>query len=197
MGSDVWPHGRWRLDIPGTANHAGTTRLEDRDDAMLAFAELVVAARAAAHRHGGVATMGKVRVEPNGVNAIASRVTAWLDARAADEEAVRAVVDDLAAEAARRGAPVTEESWTGTTRFDPALVARLAATLGPAPRVLGTGAGHDAGILAAQGIPAAMLFVRNPTGVSHSPAEHAEPRRLPRGSDGPGHRARRPHRRAA
>ena len=41
--------------------------------------------------------------------------------------------------------------------------------------MLGTGAGHDAGILAAHGIPAAMLFVRNPTGVSHSPAEHAEP----------------------
>ena len=40
--------------------------------------------------------------------------------------------------------------------------------------MLGTGAGHDAGILAAAGVPAAMLFVRNPTGVSHSPAEHAE-----------------------
>jgi beta-ureidopropionase / N-carbamoyl-L-amino-acid hydrolase len=41
--------------------------------------------------------------------------------------------------------------------------------------VLPTGAGHDAGILAAAGIPTAMLFVRNPTGISHSPAEHAEP----------------------
>ena len=50
---------------------------------------------------------------------------------------------------------------------------RLAAVLDDAP-VLGTGAGHDAGILAAAGIPAAMLFVRNPTGVSHSPAEFAE-----------------------
>jgi N-carbamoyl-L-amino-acid hydrolase len=68
---------------------------------------------------------------------------------------------------------LTEESWTSTTRFDPALVRRLAAAL-DAP-VLGTGAGHDAGILATHGIPAAMLFVRNPTGVSHSPAEHAEP----------------------
>ena len=41
--------------------------------------------------------------------------------------------------------------------------------------MLPTGAGHDAGILSAAGIPTAMLFVRNPTGVSHSPAEHAEP----------------------
>jgi N-carbamoyl-L-amino-acid hydrolase len=57
--------------------------------------------------------------------------------------------------------------------FDPALAARLARVLHDAP-VMPTGAGHDAGILAAAGVPTAMLFVRNPTGVSHSPAEHAE-----------------------
>jgi N-carbamoyl-L-amino-acid hydrolase len=63
--------------------------------------------------------------------------------------------------------------------FDPALAARLADVVGrpgsdqPAP-VIGTGAGHDAGILAAAGVPTAMLFVRNPTGISHSPAEFAE-----------------------
>jgi len=175
VGSDIWPHGRWRFDIQGAANHAGTTRLDDRDDAVLTFAHLVVAARAAAHRHGGVATMGKVRVEPNGVNAIASRVTAWLDARSPDERAVRAIVEDLRAEGEGRGAPVVEESWTATTRFDSGLVNRLASTLGPDTPVLGTGAGHDAGVLATHGIPAAMLFVRNPTGVSHSPDEHADP----------------------
>ncbi|HEU4997604.1 MAG TPA: allantoate amidohydrolase [Lapillicoccus sp.] len=173
VGTDIWPHGRWRVDIPGTANHAGTTALADRDDAMLKQAALVLAARAAASRHGCVATVGKIRAEPNGVNAIASHVTAWLDARGADEAAVRRVVADLEGAAAPHGATVTEESWTPTTRFDPSLVRRLATTL-DAP-VLGTGAGHDAGILATAGIPAAMLFVRNPTGVSHSPAEYAEP----------------------
>ena len=66
-----------------------------------------------------------------------------------------------------------QESWTPTTRFDAGLVAHLADLLGDAP-VLGTGAGHDAGILAQEGKRTAMLFVRNPTGVSHSPAEHAE-----------------------
>lgn len=175
VGSDIWAHGRWRFDVTGTANHAGTTRLADRDDAMLTFAQLVVAARAAAHRHGGVATMGKARVEPNGVNAIASQVTAWLDVRSADEPAVRAIVADLTAEAAQHGDQLVEESWTATTRFDPGLVGRLAATLGPDTPVLGTGAGHDAGVLATHGIPSAMLFVRNPTGVSHSPAEYADP----------------------
>ena len=48
VGSDIWPHGRWRVDVPGDANHAGTTRLDDRDDAMLKQAALVLAARAAA-----------------------------------------------------------------------------------------------------------------------------------------------------
>jgi N-carbamoyl-L-amino-acid hydrolase len=173
VGSDIWPHGRWRLDISGTANHAGTTALADRDDAMLKQAALVLAARAAATRHGCVATIGKIRVEPNGVNAIASRVTAWLDARGADESAVRRVVADLEGAAAPHGATLTEESWTPTTRFDERLVRRFASAL-DAP-VLGTGAGHDAGILATYGIPAVMLFVRNPTGVSHSPSEYAEP----------------------
>ena len=59
------------------------------------------------------------------------------------------------------------------TRFDHALITRLRGVLPSAP-LLGTGAGHDAGILAAAGIPAAMLFVRNPTGISHSPDEFAE-----------------------
>lgn len=174
VGSDIWPHGRWRIDVPGTANHAGTTRLEDRRDAMLGYAEAVLAAREVATARGCVATMGKIRVEPNGVNAIASHVTGWFDARGADEGAVRAAVVDLAAFAQARGATLTEESWTGATRFAPDLVRRLADTLGPSTPVLGTGAGHDAGILSAHGIPSAMLFVRNPTGVSHSPQEHAE-----------------------
>ena len=98
----------------------------------------------------------------------------WLDARGADEAAVRRVVADLEGAAAPHGSTLAEESWTPTTRFDPDLVHRLARMLGPETPVLGTGAGHDAGILATQGIPSAMLFVRNPTGVSHSPAEHAD-----------------------
>jgi N-carbamoyl-L-amino-acid hydrolase len=118
-----------------------------------------------------LATCGKVRVEPNGVNAIPSRVTGWLDARGAAADAVRAMVTDFTA-ALPRSASLTQESWTDATSFDTGLVGRLAALLDDAP-VLATGAGHDAGILASAGVPAAMLFVRNPTGVSHSPAEHA------------------------
>jgi len=170
VASAILPHGRWRLDLRGRADHAGTTRLADRDDPMLALAAAVLAARSAAERHGTVATVGKVRVRPNGVNAIPSSVTAWLDARGPLEDAVRAVVDEVGDAA---GSAPVEESWTPATAFDPDLRDRLGALL--AAPVLPTGAGHDAGILAAAGIPAAMLFVRNPTGVSHSPAEHADP----------------------
>jgi N-carbamoyl-L-amino-acid hydrolase len=170
VGASINPHGRWRLDLVGEANHAGTTRLADRHDPMLTLGEVIATARRAAAAHGAVATVGKVRVEPNGVNAIPSLVQAWLDARAPDADAVRRVVADVSAAA---GTAAAEESFTEGTVFAPALAARLAAVLDNAP-VLPTGAGHDAGILANAGISTAMLFVRNPTGVSHSPAEHAD-----------------------
>jgi N-carbamoyl-L-amino-acid hydrolase len=173
VGTGIWPHGRWRLELPGEANHAGTTALADRRDPMVAFASVVLAARAAAARRDALATCGKVAVTPNGVNAVPSSVTGWLDARAPGSAAVRAVVEDVAAVVEANGGAVVEESWTDDTTFDTALTDRLAALLGDAPR-LATGAGHDAGVLAAAGVPTAMLFVRNPTGVSHSPAEHAD-----------------------
>jgi len=170
VGSGTWPHGRWRLDLDGEANHAGTTRLEDRRDPMLDLATAVLAARAAAAEHGCVATVGKVRVEPNGVNAIPSRVTAWLDARGPAEAGVRAVADTVGRQA---GSRAVEESWTPETVFDVPLAQRLSALLDDAP-MLATGAGHDAGILAMAGLSTAMLFVRNPSGISHSPVEFVE-----------------------
>ena len=170
VGSSIWPHGRWRITLDGEANHAGTTRLEDRHDPMLELAATVLAARAAATELKCVATVGKVAVEPNGVNAIPSRVTAWLDARGPFETGVRAVVEAVGAQC---GAFPVEESWTPETTFDESLAQRLSAVLDDAP-MLATGAGHDAGVLATAGLSAAMLFVRNPTGISHSPAEFAE-----------------------
>jgi beta-ureidopropionase / N-carbamoyl-L-amino-acid hydrolase len=170
VASSIWPHGRWRLDLRGEANHAGTTRLEDRDDPMLRLAAAVLAARAQAERLDAVATLGRVEVAPNGTNAIPSLVRAWLDARGGDEERVRELV---AAVGSAAGTDPVEESWTPEVSFEAGLRDRLAGLLGDVP-VLPTGAGHDAGILGSAGVPTAMLFVRNPTGVSHSPAEHAE-----------------------
>jgi beta-ureidopropionase / N-carbamoyl-L-amino-acid hydrolase len=174
VGNGLWAHGRWRVEIPGEANHAGTTRLNDRRDAVIGCAHLVLGARAAAEAHNSLATVGKINIMPGGVNAIAGLATAWLDARAGDEAALSATVDDVAGQVASLGGVVVEESRTPHTDFDDALVTRLASSLDDAP-VISTGAGHDAGILANAGVPAAMIFVRNPTGISHSPAEWAEP----------------------
>jgi N-carbamoyl-L-amino-acid hydrolase len=170
VAASIWPHGRWRLELEGQANHAGTTALDHRHDPMLTLAEVITTARRAAHAHQCVATVGKVRVEPNGVNAIPSRVMAWLDARGPVASDVRSVA---AAVAASAGTDAFEESFSAATNFDPELRDRLVKTLGGVP-VLATGAGHDAGVLALAGVATAMLFVRNPTGVSHSPLEFAE-----------------------
>jgi len=178
VASGIWPHGRYRFDFTGEANHAGTTRMEDRRDPMLSYAMTVLAANKQARLGGQRATFGRVDVRPNGTNAVPSQVTAWLDARAGTVdhlEQLLADVERLAQERAGRDGTrltVTAESVSGAVLFDPDLAARLA---GPrAWPVLPTMAGHDAGVLSAAGIPTAMLFVRNPTGVSHSPDEHAE-----------------------
>ena len=170
VGSAIRPHGRWRLDLLGRGDHAGTTLLVDRLDPMLDLARFITCVRAAAERHGGLATVGKVRVHPNAVNAVPSAVTAWLDARADGEEQVTAIVAALHAE----GFELTRESWTGPTPFAPGLTAHLAHLAGDVP-VLPTGAGHDAGVLAQAGIETAMIFARNPTGISHAPEEFATP----------------------
>ncbi|MFE3128189.1 allantoate amidohydrolase, partial [Streptomyces hydrogenans] len=178
IASAIWPHGRWRYDFAGEANHAGTTRLVDRRDPMLTYAETVLAARREAELAGAVATFGKISVEPNGVNAIPSLVRGWLDARATDQESLDAVVTGIETAArdyaAKHGIDlaVVRESFTPVVDFSHALRDELSRVLGEKTPVLGTGAGHDAGILSAS-IPTAMLFVRNPTGVSHSPAETA------------------------
>lgn len=204
VASAIWPHGRWRFDFHGEANHAGTTRLADRRDPMLTYARTVLAAREHAHRTGALATFGKVSVDPNGVNAIASLVRGWLDSRAADEATLAELVAAVEQAAAGHGkadgvrVEVTRESFTPVIEFAHGLRDRLATRLahlaaergqpaglpgdasgasgasgavGGIP-VLPTGAGHDAGILSAA-VPTAMLYVRNPTGISHSPAEFA------------------------
>jgi N-carbamoyl-L-amino-acid hydrolase len=182
VAEGIWPHGRWRFDFAGRADHAGTTRLADRRDPMLAYASTVLAARSAAERSAALATFGKVVAEPGAANAISSSVHAWLDARAPDDSALEQVVADIwtAAQSAadEQGVAVRRrrESVSPLVSFDVRLRDRLVEVLGAAgvqAPVLPTGAGHDAGVLAAR-IPTAMLFVRNPTGVSHSPAEYAE-----------------------
>jgi beta-ureidopropionase / N-carbamoyl-L-amino-acid hydrolase len=178
LASASWAHGRWRFDFTGEPNHAGTTRMEDRHDPMLTYAMTALAANKRARLSDARATFGRLCVEPNVTNAIPSRVQAWLDARGPDAEQVAVLVDAVSRQAAERAGrdgtrvTVTPESTTPTVHFEADLARRLAEVLGGVP-VISTGAGHDAGVLQLAGIPSAMLFVRNPTGISHSPEEFA------------------------
>ncbi|WP_234996568.1 allantoate amidohydrolase [Demequina sp. NBRC 110054] len=185
LATGILAHGRWRVTITGRGDHAGATELDSRHDPMLVASSAIQAARARAlladPRTKARATVGKLQVVPGGSNAIASEVRLWLDARAEHDDEVRALVADVVADArkAARGEgceiEVSEESFSTRVTFDVDLTDRLHAAISPhlgiVPRIP-TGAGHDAGILAGY-IPTAMLFVRNPDGVSHSPHEGA------------------------
>lgn len=188
LATSIFAHGRWRLQFTGTGNHAGTTQMSERHDPVIAAAETVLAARREAlATNGARATVGRVAVIPGGTNVIASAVHIWLDVRAEADDAVRQLVAQIgtAAHGAARGegctVEVVEESFAPSVVFDPALRERLARALGHPPAIP-TCAGHDAGMLATH-VPTAMLFVRNPTGVSHAPAEGATAADCERGVD--------------
>jgi acetylornithine deacetylase/succinyl-diaminopimelate desuccinylase-like protein len=160
---------RSKVTVPGRAGHAGTTPMAGREDALVAAAERVLAIRDAARTiPDAVATVGQLTVEPGGINVIPSSVTFSVDARAPDAERLGALVAALGIEPALRVEPAV---------MDPGVCAAVRAavvSLGQPPVELHSGAGHDAGILAAAGVPSAMLFVRSLNGgVSHSPDEHS------------------------
>src|SRR4051794_14285739 len=155
VASGIWPHGRYRFDFEGEANHAGTTRMEDRADPMLTYAMTALAANKQPRPSGGArATFGRVEVMPNGTNAVPSQVLAWLDARSPSEPELEFPVGAIERHATDRAGrdgttvTVTAESVSEEVAFDPALAARIAADHegGDWP-VLPTAAGHDAGIL--------------------------------------------------
>lgn len=179
IGSSIVSHGRWKLSVHGQGNHAGTTLMRDRADPMVAAARIVVDIRDTAKRQPQArATVGKLQPVPGGSNVIASRVDFWLDVRHPDDAVTAGLVETILQHAqqvaAEEGCRVElhEESLSPTVHFDKPLANQLRQWLPEAP-VLDTGAGHDAGVLAAS-VPTAMLFVRNPSGISHSPEEHVE-----------------------
>lgn len=179
IGTSILSHGRWRLTVTGQGNHAGTTLMADRQDPMVAAGAMITAVRdAAAAVPDARATVGRLQPVPGGTNVIASVVHLWLDVRHPNDAVSADVVRDIHERArdiaAAEGCAVelAEESFSPTVQFDAPLRDRLSGVLPDAP-LLATGAGHDAGVLSTH-LPTGMLFVRNPTGVSHSPSEHVE-----------------------
>jgi N-carbamoyl-L-amino-acid hydrolase len=164
---------RFSFVCDGAANHAGTTPMGERDDALVTAARLVLAADAAARDEpGAVATVGRLEVEPGGSNVIPGRVTGTLDVRAPGPARRDAVVAAIGA--AVPTVVLSELSGDPGVAFDARISAALHDAAGGAAVDLASYAGHDAGVLAAAGVPAGMLFVRSPDGVSHDPAEHAD-----------------------
>jgi allantoate deiminase len=155
------------LVLEGDAGHAGTTPMAGRKDALVTAAEAVLRIRDAARGiEGAVATVGQATVEPGGSNVIPSRVRISVDARAPDSGRLDDLVATIGVVPAQRTEPV---------HMDPELrgLLRDELTVRGLPALeLASGAGHDAGILAAAGVPSAMLFVRSLNGgVSHTPDE--------------------------
>lgn len=168
------PRRRYRAEFDGESNHAGTTPMAGRRDALVAAARFVLAVDEAARaRPGAVATVGRVSIAPGSTNSIPGRVVCSLDVRALDGATIDAVIDDLRGRVG--DAVIVQESTSAGATFDEGLRAALyrsAGASGVSAGDLPSYAGHDAGILAAS-VPSAMVFVRNPTGASHTPAEFA------------------------
>jgi allantoate deiminase len=167
-------------ELRGRAGHAGTTPMEGRLDALATAAELVLEVERLARRIDGLrATVGALTVEPGASNVIPGRVRFSVDVRHAhDHIRVPAVTEMLArakALAEQRGVEflVTEHAHYSAVPADPILsdwLAEALAATGHRPHRLVSGAGHDAGVMAAVA-PMAMLFLRSPGGVSHHPDE--------------------------
>jgi N-carbamoyl-L-amino-acid hydrolase len=162
---------RLALRFVGRADHAGTTRRSERRDALAAAARVIVAADELA---GGdeefLVTASRLLVEPNAFTTVPSDVRLWIDARTVDGKLLIEWRDRLEAAASDSGVDVevATASHSDAVEFD----ADVRAALGSLPELV-CFAGHDAGILAPR-VPAGMVFVRNDSGVSHSPDEHVE-----------------------
>jgi acetylornithine deacetylase/succinyl-diaminopimelate desuccinylase-like protein len=158
---------RGELVTTGRGGHAGTVPMPGRSDALVEAAELVLRVRdTAAAIEGAVATVGRVDVHPGALNVIPDRVAVSVDARAPDAERFQRLVDALGLEPSYRVEPV---AMAGPVQD--ALRAAIRARRLPVVELV-SGAGHDAGILAAAGVESGMLFVRSRNGgVSHHPDE--------------------------
>jgi allantoate deiminase len=173
----------FELTFGGRRGHAGTVPMALRSDALGAAAQLVVAAHDIARSlPGAVATIGRLTVAPGATNTIPNRCVLFADLRAPDDERLDALVDGVLAAAtdAAAGSDCTvlvEQRWRSEAEamhpLPRAALARAVTALGIELAELPSGAGHDAQILAAAGVPSAMLFVRSDAGgVSHAPEEH-------------------------
>lgn len=178
--------GQTRLEIRfiGQANHAGTTPMNLRHDALAAAAEWIVEVERIGQREAGlVATVGQIEAVPGASNVIASEARVTLDIRhKADDVRYRAtdlLIGRAREIAERRGLLLRKNRLMSqpAVAMDPFLtdqIERAIRSTNSPPHRMASGAGHDAMILAEK-VPAAMVFLRSPGGISHDPAESVNP----------------------
>lgn len=168
---------RYLVTFHGYANHAGTTTMERRQDALVAAAPFIPLVREVAIAHGIVGTIGKVAVLPGAPNVIPGKVELHLEIRGLDEAVLDQAEATLRQAAQNAGATFVPLSNKPPVKADPRLLAAIAHACDelalpylPMP----SGAGHDAMNMAAL-CPMAMIFVPSRNGVSHSPDEYTAP----------------------
>jgi len=171
---------RLAITFTGKANHAGTTPMNARRDALAAAAEWMVAVENESSRTAGlVATVGSIQAHPGASNVIPGEVRLTLDVRHKSDQVRMQATQRLTAMAqqiaARRALTLTSATFLNhsAVAMDSFLIAQVEAAIraaGCPPHRMPSGAGHDAMILASR-VPAAMIFLRSPGGISHDPAE--------------------------
>ena len=183
---------RLHFEIVGRADHSGATPMRTRTDALAAASELVLAVEEAGRQYRStVATVGRLQVKPNNVTTVPGEVTLWVDLRDVDPDlqrrAARRVLDSSAEIADRRGVRITpdvlsEQPPVVLSAWPRAILYEECRARGLAYRVLSSGAGHDAAVVARRA-PSAMVFIPCVEGISHSPREQASPEDIALASD--------------
>ncbi|GAB4111180.1 MAG: Zn-dependent hydrolase [Roseiflexaceae bacterium] len=175
---------RYGVVFEGQANHAGTTQMARRKDALVAAAELTLAVRDLAQAHAMVGTVGTMHIHPNVPNVIPGRVELSCEIRSLNEHALDLVEQKLCQFTLKLGG-----QWQVLARKEPVasheglleILARACERLGLRYRRMPSGAGHDAMCLAALG-PMAMVFVPSAGGISHAPEEYTSPEQCVQGA---------------
>jgi N-carbamoyl-L-amino-acid hydrolase len=184
----------WDVTVTGVGNHAGTTPMDQRRDALVSAAQLVIGVNEIAKSMPGrqVATVGRIRADPGAPNVIPGKVIMSLEIRDLDAarmqqvfDAIRARADEIAT---AQSTPIGfEELEVG---LEPAptdgrmreIIAHAADSLGLSTRLMPSGAGHDAQDMA-HIVPTGMIFVPSVGGISHSPKEYTAPKDVANGAD--------------
>jgi N-carbamoyl-L-amino-acid hydrolase len=176
----------WDVTVEGFANHAGTTPMNRRRDALLSAAELALAVNRIATSTPGrqVATVGKIRAEPGAPNVIPGRVIMSLEIRDLDAGKIQTVFEAARAEADKiakaRQTPISFKELSVASEPAPTdvrvrrIIAAAATSLGLSHQVMPSGAGHDAQDMT-HIAPTGMIFVPSVAGISHSPREYTSP----------------------